>query len=259
MYVSLMISKAKIKLIQSLKQKKNRAKSGLFVAEGIKTIKDLLKSNIKVSEIFGLSDIVQNKELSLGIKVSELTENEINKISFLSTSTNILGLFEIPDYRISNCFQSDFLIALDGVQDPGNLGTIIRLANWYGIKNIICSENCADVFNPKVIQSTMGSIARVSVYYTNLPNFLQKAKNEENYFVYGSFMEGKSIYDTSFNKKKILVMGNEGKGISDELMEFMENKISIPPFFEKSEGPESLNVAIATGIIVSEMTRKSLL
>ncbi|RLD77269.1 MAG: RNA methyltransferase [Bacteroidetes bacterium] len=253
-----MISKAKIKLIQSLKYKKYRTKTGLFVAEGVKTIQELLNSNVKVVEIFGLAEIIQEIEILEEVEVVRTTVNELKKISFLSTSTNILALFEIPDYDISNSFQTNFLIALDGVQDPGNLGTIIRLADWYGIKNIICSTACADVFNPKVIQSTMGSIARVNVYYTNLPAFLQKAKREENYHIYGSFMDGESIYATTFNEKKILIMGNEGNGISDEVEHLVEKKISIPANFEGMEGPESLNVAIASAIIVSEISRTAL-
>ena len=175
-----MISKAKIKLIQSLKQKKYRSKLGLFVAEGVKTINDLLNSNVKVVELFALADIIHKINSVDGTAVVKVSENEFKKMSFLATPTNVLGLFEIPDYDISNSFQSHFLIALDGVQDPGNLGTIIRLADWYDIKNIICSLDCADVFNPKVVQATMGSIARVNIHYTKLAEFLQKAKTEKN-------------------------------------------------------------------------------
>ena len=135
------------------------------------------------------------------------------------------------------------------------MGTIIRLADWYGIKNIICSIDCADNFNPKVVQSTMGSVARVNVHYTNLSVFIQKAKEQHNFYIYGSFMNGKPIYSTTFKNKKILIMGNEGKGISKGIESFADEKISIPAFFTENDGPESLNVAMATGIIVSEMKR----
>jgi TrmH family RNA methyltransferase len=250
-----MISKAKIKLIQSLKYKKYREKHGVFVAEGVKTIKELLNSNIKVSEIFGLKEIFQEINFQPGEEITELNENELKKISFLSTTANVLGIFEIPDYDISTSFQTDFIIALDGVQDPGNLGTIIRLADWYGLEKIVCSQNCVDVFNPKVIQSTMGSIARVKVFYIDLLPFLTQAK-KNRYTIYGSFMAGESIYSTSFSDRKILIMGSEGKGISNEVKKFVEKKISIPSYFEGNNGPESLNVAIASAIIISEMRRK---
>ncbi|OQX98503.1 MAG: hypothetical protein B6I20_10975 [Bacteroidetes bacterium 4572_117] len=249
-----MISKAKIKLIQSLKYKKFRNKTGLFVAEGIKTIRELQNSDIKMSEIFGLGEILQKIDVPAGIEKTELDEKDLKKISFLSTATNVLGLFKIPEYNIAESFENNFIIALDGVQDPGNLGTIIRLADWYNVKSIVCSKNCADAFNPKVIQSTMGSIYRVKVFYADLTSYLDKAKKNK-FAVYGSFMDGETIYGKTFNGKKILVMGSEGNGISKEVRGFIDKKISIPAFFDGNDGPESLNVAVASAIIVSEMKR----
>jgi len=250
-----MISKAKIKLIQSLKQKKYRTKNGLFVAEGYKTIIDLLDSEIKSVGIYGIADVLENVKNTDKTELFEVSANEMKKISFLSTASNILGLFEIPEINIDDCFANDFLIALDGVQDPGNLGTIVRLADWFGVKNIICSLDCVDVYKPKTVQSTMGSIVRVKVHYADLPEFLQKAKSEKKHQIYGSFMNGKSIYKTSFRQKKILIMGSEGQGISKEVAQFIDEHISIPAFFEGANGPESLNVAVASSIIVSEMKR----
>lgn len=252
-----MISKAKIKLIQSLKHKKNRDKNGLFVAEGIKTIKELLDTKLSTVEVFctqkALSQIVINKD----VKITEARIEEIKKITHLSTPSEIVGLFKIPKNDLLDSFCSNFILVLDGVQDPGNLGTIIRLADWYNIKSIVCSENCVDNYNPKVVQSTMGSIFRVKVHYTDLESYLEKAKKNK-FTIYGSFMDGKTIYTESFDEKKILIMGSEGKGISDEVEKFVENKISIPAFFNGDDGPESLNVAIASAIIVSEMCRTAL-
>jgi len=232
-------------------------KNGLFVAEGYKTIVDLLDSDIKAVGIYGKADVLEKIKLTDGTELFEVSANELKKISFLSTSSNVLGLFKIPEINIEDCFANDFLITLDGVQDPGNLGTIVRLADWFGVKNIVCSPDCVDVYNPKTVQSTMGSIVRVKVHYTDLPGFLQKA-NTEKYQIYGSFMNGKSIYETSFLQKRILIMGSEGQGISKEVAQFVDERISIPAFFEGGNGPESLNVAVASSIIVSEMKRSIL-
>ena len=249
-----MISKAKIKLIQSLKQKKNRDKYGLFVAEGKKTIEELLDTKLSVSEIFctqkALSQIVIHKD----VKLTEVAKAEIKKITHLSTPTEIIGLFKIPENDLLDSYNLNFILVLDGVQDPGNLGTIIRLADWYDIKSIVCSKNCVDVYNPKVIQSTMGSIFRVNVYSTDLESYLEQAKRKD-FTIYGSFMDGETIYTESFDEKKILIMGSEGKGISDEVEKFVEKKIGIPASFKGNDGPDSLNVAIASAIIVSEMQR----
>ncbi|MEN8122032.1 MAG: RNA methyltransferase [Bacteroidota bacterium] len=249
-----MISKAKIKLIQSLKYKKNRDKHGLFVAEGKKTIEELLETKLSAVEIFGTQKVLSQLAIQKEITITEASNSEIKKITHLSTPTEIVGLFRIPENDLTNSFRTNFVLVLDGVQDPGNLGTIIRLADWYNIKSIVCSENSVDAYNPKVIQSTMGSIFRVKVYYTDLLPFIEQAKRNE-FTLYGSFMNGESIYTKSFDEKKMLIMGNEGKGISSEIEKLMDKKISIPTFFNEGDGPESLNVAIASAIIVSEMKR----
>jgi len=248
-----MISKAKIKLIQSLKRKKYREKHKLFVVEGEKSIKDLLQAGMKAVDFFVVPELMEYAVFS-DFKPEEISKEEMKKISFLSTPGNLLAVFEIPEYSLDESFRFDFILALDDVQDPGNLGTIIRVADWFGIKAIVCSNNTADVFNPKVVQATMGSIARVQVHYVDLSDFLKKAKNE--YMIYGSFMEGDSVYETDFSKKKILIMGNEGKGISTEIEKFIAQKVSIPLFAKGNSVPESLNVAMATGIILSEIKRK---
>ncbi|MCF6242063.1 MAG: RNA methyltransferase [Bacteroidales bacterium] len=251
-----MISKAQIKLIQSLKSKKYRKKNGLFVVEGIKLVKDLLSSGFKPVHIFAVRDFI-NDFVRQNCPVDELSRSEMKKISFLTTPSETLALFKIPEYPIHSTFKDDFILVLDNVQDPGNLGTIIRVADWFGIKNIVCSENTADIYNPKVVQASMGSIARVKVHYTTLFNYLKEASNTYNFTLYGSFMKGESIYDRNFSDKKVLIMGNEGQGISKEIKSIIDEEIAIPPFFKENKGPESLNVAMATGIILSEIRRKN--
>ncbi len=248
-----MISKAKIKLINSLKSKKYREKHKLFVVEGEKSIQDLLQAGMKAVSVFVSGDILEHFN-NIDCELAEVSATEMKKISFLKTPGNSLALFEQSKNLFEESFKSSFVLVLDNVQDPGNLGTIIRVADWFGVRDIVCSDDSADIYNPKVVQASMGSIARVKVYYTNLSEYLQNAKTE--YAVYGSFMEGNSIYETDFQEKKIVVMGNEGKGISSDIEKLIDEKISIPRFTHKGEGPESLNVAMATGIILSEIKRK---
>ncbi len=248
-----MISKAKIKLINSLKSKKYREKHKLFVVEGEKSIQDLLQAGMKAVSVFALSNIIEHFN-DIDCELAEVSSTEMKKISFLKTPGNSLALFEQSKNLFEESFKSSFVLVLDNVQDPGNLGTIIRVADWFGVQDIVCSDDSADIYNPKVVQASMGSIARVKVYYTNLSEYLQNTKTE--YTVYGSFMEGNPIYETDFQEKKIVVMGNEGKGISSDIEKLIDEKISIPRFTHKSKGPESLNVAMATGIILSEIKRK---
>ncbi len=249
-----MISKAKIKLIQSLKNKKYRIKNGLFVVEGKKSILDLLYAGMKAVHIFSLNNLIDDFS-EADCFVDEVSYTDIKKISLLSTPSNSLAIFKIPEYDLDATYKDNFLLALDNVQDPGNFGTIIRTADWFGIKHIVCSLNTVDVFNPKVVQASMGSIARVRVYYLDLFDYLKSA--QDKFTLYGSFMEGKSIYKTSFQEKKILIMGNEGNGISPEIKNLINEKVSIPIFTTGNSAPESLNVAMASGIIISEIKRKS--
>ncbi len=247
-----MISKAQIKLIHSLKLKKYRKKHGLFVVEGEKSVRDLLQSGLKPEHIFLQEGFSAGFEFTE--QITEISAPEMKKISFLSTPSKVLALFEIPEYSLEDSLLNNLVLILDEVQDPGNLGTIIRVADWFGLRDIVCSTGTVDVYNPKTVQATMGSIARVKLHYTDLPEYLQKAKNR-GFNIYGSFMNGSSIYQTSFAGKKLLVMGNEGNGISPEIAQLVDEQISIPKFFQGNEGPESLNVAMATGIILSEIKR----
>ncbi|MFC0519795.1 TrmH family RNA methyltransferase [Mesonia maritima] len=241
-----MISKSQIKLINSLSQKKYRNKNNLFVAEGIKVIKELLKSDFELEMIFSEVDMFFTAKDKLEIISPEI----LKKISNLSTPQTALALFKIPQHTISA--DLDFAVALDGIRDPGNLGTIIRLCDWFGVSHLICSQDTVDCYNPKVVQATMGSIARVNIIYTDLKTFIEKS----NLPVYGAFMNGENIYKKSFSPKGIVVLGNEANGISSAIERLISQKISIPQFGENQK-TESLNVATATAILLSEFKRNS--
>lgn len=240
-----MVSKSQIKLITSLAQKKYRYKHGLFVAEGFKTISELINSNFRLNRLFTLdADFGLNPD-----EIQTIDERELKKISFLKTPQTALALFEIPEEKIVP--EESLILALDGIRDPGNLGTIIRLCDWFGITNLVCSQDSVDCYNPKVVQATMGSLARVNIIYCDLKTFLTNSELP----VYGAFMEGENIYKSETLEKAILVMGNEANGISAEIEALINKKISIPRFGE-FKVTESLNVATATAILLSEFKRK---
>lgn len=237
-----MISKNQIKFVRQLEQKKNRRKEGLFVAEGPKVVGDLLRAGFKAHSIFATNEWVHQ-----GQAFQEVNEEELRRVSFLQHPQQVLALFEMPTRQLTEV--PILSIALDDVQDPGNLGTIIRIADWFGITTIYCSENTADAWSPKVVQATMGSIARVNIIYTNLQTLIKDAKVP----VYGTLLDGENIYTQDLTKEGIIVMGNEGNGISTEIRQLINRKLLIPQFHE---GPESLNVAIATAITCSEFRRR---
>ena len=240
-----MVSKSQIKLISSLQQKKGRLKSGFFIIEGIKGVKELLNSKIELFHLFTTQDIfVSEKE-----KTQLINEKELKKISKLTNPQTAVGIFKIPNYKGQIPYEG-ILVGLDGVRDPGNLGTIIRLCDWFGIETLICSKDTVDCYNPKVVQATMGSIARVKVLYINLPDFLKKIKLP----VIGSFLDGKNVYSATLPSKGIIIMGNEANGISEEVEELIHLKLHIPQF-GKIQQTESLNVAMATSILLSEFKR----
>ncbi len=243
-----MISKSQTKYIQSLGQKKHRDQEGVFVAEGPKLVKELLQSkNAELICLYALNDwIEENEKLLKGINVSAINENELEKISQLKTPNQVIAVIkkfkmQKPDVK------RKISLVLDAIQDPGNLGTIIRIADWFGILQIVCSPDCADVYNPKVVQATMGSIARVKVFYTDLPAWL-KQQNEVK--VYATMLEGKDVTKMSGLKEGLIIIGNEAKGIQDELLQLVDEKITIP----KKGGAESLNAAVATGIVLACLT-----
>ena len=240
-----MLSKSHIKLITSLKQKKQRLQHGFFVVEGVKTIKELLLSKLTLYALYTTESFkIDAKDEIL------ITEAELKRISFLTTPNKALAIFKTPEVKPID--HSGLVLALDAIRDPGNLGTIIRLCDWFGVKDLVCSKETVDCFNPKVIQATMGSITRVNISYIDLELFL----NETSLPIYGAFMEGEMVYGSTLPEKGVLVMGNEANGVSKEIEALIKNKISIPRFGDL-QATESLNVATATAILLSEFRRGS--
>ena len=240
-----MLSKNQIKLIKSLESKKFRKREGLFVAEGPKVVGDLLRAGYQPHAIFS-TEPRPDAEL--------ITDDELHRISFLQHPQEILAVFHIPTPQKSSNLHlpSDICLALDGVQDPGNVGTIIRIADWFGITHIYCSPDTADVYNPKVVQATMGSLAHVQITYCDLVPLLREAAVP----VYGTLLDGQDIYQQPLSREGVIVMGNEGNGISPEVRQLVSHKILIPKFNKNTETAESLNVAIATAITCSEFRRR---
>ncbi len=244
------MTKAEIQLVRDLADKRSRMQHGLFVAEGEKLIGELRTSQFRVRKIFALEGIFEGPE------VETVAPRDMERLSLLKTANNSLALVEIPRYDLDMAQAADALVlALDDVQNPGNLGTIVRLADWFGIGDIVCSEGTADCFNPKVVQATMGAILRVRLHYTDLPRYLDDAARQE-IPVYGTFLEGDNLYDTPLTPHGIVVMGNEGRGVRPETARTVTRKLYIPPYPADRRGSESLNVAMATGIVCAEFRRR---
>ncbi|WP_417358877.1 TrmH family RNA methyltransferase [Galbibacter sp.] len=238
-----MVSKNELKLITSLHQKKYRNKHQLFIAEGAKGVLELLDSELQPYKIFKTRDI---DGLPLD-KTVQISAGEMKKLSSLKTPSEVLAVFHMPEEK--NEKGEGLILALDDVRDPGNLGTIIRLCDWFGVSQLLCSENTVDCYNPKVVQATMGSLARVQINYVDLENYLGSTDKP----IYGAIMEGGNVYDSTLAKDAILVMGNESNGISSSILKKVTNTLSIPRF--GSRQTESLNVATATAILLSEFRR----
>ena len=252
-----MISKAKIKYIRSLDLKKNRLADSVFVAEGPKVVGDLLRVMQAKLIVATQEWLVANANLCLGTEIYDVTAEELHKVSFLQTPQDVLAVFNTPKWKdtASSVVPAGKLsLALDGVQNPGNLGTIIRIADWFGITDIFCSHDTADAFNPKVVQATMGSIARVSIRYVNLSEMLSTLP--DGFPVYGTFLDGEDIYQQTLSDEGLIIMGNEGNGISHEVGRLINRRLLIPNFSTSEDRAESLNVAIATAITCSEFRRK---
>jgi TrmH family RNA methyltransferase len=257
--VQQMLSKNQIKFLNSLKQKKFREEHSLFVAEGNKIIPELLNSAIKVKQIYSVSSAFEKLNIADDVECIKVKPDELERISSLTTPNEMLAVCEIPAYPLHITELKDKLtLLLDTIKDPGNLGTIIRIADWFGIETIICSNESADAFNPKVIQATMGSIARIKIHYTNLDEFLLLNEKELKLSVYGALLQGENIYSKQLPNAAFIMIGNESKGISSTLVPHISHKITIPSFshFKSMQGEtESLNAAIATSIICSEFRR----
>ncbi|MDY8138817.1 RNA methyltransferase [Aquimarina sp. 2201CG5-10] len=244
-----MVSKNQKKLIKSLYQKKYRKQHGLFVAEGKKVINELLEAGIGLHSLF-TTDVTFFETDDEFIHI--VSENELKQISFLTTAQLALAIFYIPEAEKINT--DGLILALDDIRDPGNLGTIIRLCDWFGIQNLVCSEQTVDCYNPKVIQATMGSITRVNINYVNLEEFLKSEVSGSD--IFGTFMNGSNIYTSNLPEKGVIVMGNEANGISENIEKLINERITIPRFGVVQK-TESLNVATATSIVLSEFKRST--
>ena len=231
------ISKAQVKIVRSLQQKKFRDELGLFIAEGEKCIEELRKS-------FELVHLYREAE--------NATRTEIEQMSGLKTPQGVIGVFKKSEYSEYSDY-SDLILALDGIQDPGNLGTIIRTCDWFGIHDIICSLDTADCYNPKVVQATMGALARVRIHYLDLPKWLKEQQRP----IIGTLLEGNDMYENALPKEGIIVMGNEGNGISQAVRKLVTHPVRIPSYPKNAETSESLNVSIATAIVLAEFRRQT--
>jgi len=254
-----MLSKTKIKIIRSLDSKKSRNETGLFITEGEKLVQELIDSHFNIEYIAGTEEwfgSYTNKNL-LRCKEKEIvTQAELNKVSFLKTPQQVICLASLPRYELDlDHFRDKLSLILDNVQDPGNLGTILRAADWFGIENVICSKDTADAFNPKVIQATMGAICRVKVYYEDLDNILMAVK-KRGMPVYGTTLEGENIYSASLASHGFIIMGNESKGINPAWLPKLDKQLFIPFYPGNKKRSESLNVAVATAIICAEFRRR---
>ncbi|MBT8313035.1 MAG: RNA methyltransferase [Maribacter sp.] len=239
-----MVGKSQIKFIKSLQQKKYRIQYGMFVVEGIKTVQELLNSHFIPHMIFCTDSDILVAEKGL---VEIISETDLKKMSTLKNPNKVLGVFKFNEpQRID---EDDWILALDDIRDPGNLGTIIRLCDWFGISHLLCSKNTVDCYNPKVLQASMGSIARVNIVYTDLVEFIKNTRLP----IYGTYMNSNSIYSSTLPKKGILIMGNEANGISNDVGKMITSKVSIPHF--GANATESLNVATATAILLNEIRR----
>lgn len=249
------LSKNQIKYIHSLALKKNRKTEGVFLAEGPKVVGDLL-GRFPCRLLLATDEWLSASSRSECSSTVLVTEEELAKASLLKAPQQVLAVFEQPQHEVDESLpQHTLCLAMDDLQDPGNLGTIIRLADWFGIEHIFCSLNTVDVYNPKVVQATMGGIARVNVHYTSLPQLIRNLPHDTP--VYGTFLDGANMYDQPLSSHGLIVMGNEGNGISQEIESLINRKLYIPNYPLERETSESLNVAIATAIVCAEFRRRA--
>ena len=244
------MTKAEIQFVRSLADKRVRDEERLFIAEGDKLIYEILASGWRVRNLYAL-------EGHFAGQAEIISSKEMERISQLKTASTSLAVVEQPRHKTPTTASAKKLsLALDGVQNPGNLGTIIRLADWFGVEEIFCSSDTADCFNPKVIQATMGAILRVKLHYLPLADFLARTANE-GIPIYGTMLDGHNIYDTELSTGGVIVMGNEGKGVSEECTRAFTHRLLIPTYPADRQGSESLNVAMATGIVCAEFRRRT--
>lgn len=246
-----MLSKAQISLINSLQHKKYRKLHNLFIVEGVKSVSEFANSSFTVDSIYATEGIwTKLNKIPHKIKSFITSDNEFKKISLLNNPQGVLALVQIPSAKVLQLesLKGGHTLLLDGIQDPGNMGTIIRTAEWFGMERIVCSPDCVDVYNPKVVQATMGSLSRLAVFYSDLHTLLMQTDLPS----YGAVLNGESIYKTDFGTEGLIIMGNEGNGISEKVISAIKHPVTIPNFGKA----ESLNVAIATTVFCSELARK---
>ena len=249
-----MISRTRIKWIKSLEMRKYRLQEKAFVAEGPKLVGELLPYSTPLYIAATKDWLDANRHLLRAVKeVDEVSQTELERASLLRTPQSVLAVMPIPERRLDiSSLQKKLVIALDSVQDPGNLGTILRIADWFGIHEVLCSEGTADVYNPKCVQSCMGALARVKVFYCNLPEVLGQVEMP----VFGTFLDGTDIYKEELSQQGIIVMGNEGNGISQPVAKLVNRRLYVPNYPKGALTTESLNVAVATGIVCAEFRRR---
>ncbi len=250
-----MLTANQIKYIKSLQKKKFRQQNNCFVIEGVKQFESLLNSKYNISKLYVLNTALDelNKFNIPEDKINIITQKEISRISAFKTPSKLVALVKIPKNNLDIDYHKPIL-CLDNIQDPGNMGTIIRTASWFGFKQIVCSNDTVELYNPKVLQSTMGAFVNINIKYADLIEFIQNKPNETN--VYGTFLEGDNVYQTNIQENSIIIIGNEGKGISLELKKYINKKIFIPP--ARDTKAESLNASIATAVVLSEYARINL-
>lgn len=250
-----MLSKNRIKYIHSLELKKYRKAEHAFLAEGNKLVHDLL-GHFPCKLLVATTAWLEANPRLMAQETIEVSPEELSRASLQKSPQEVLAVFEIPQYTYDSSLAAHSLcLALDDIQDPGNLGTIIRIADWFGIKHIFCSQGTVDAFNPKTVQATMGALARVELHYCNLKEFIQIQTNN-HIPVFGTFLDGKNIYTQKLSPHGIIIMGNEGNGVSKEIEELVSHKLLIPNYPQGQETSESLNVAVATAIVCAEFRRR---
>lgn len=243
------MTKAEIQFVRSLADKRVRDAEGLFIAEGEKLIEEIISSQLPIRNIYSTHN-------DFGGRAEMVSSKEMERLSQLKTASQCVAIVEKPRWKMPAVADAKRLsLALDGVQNPGNMGTIIRLADWFGVEDIFCSEECADCFNPKVVQATMGAILRVRVHYVDLAALLQRTAAEGTP-IYGTMLDGENLYDSEFEPRGVIVMGNEGQGVSKACQQHFSHRLLIPAYPTDRQGSESLNVAMATGIICAEFRRR---
>ena len=251
-----MISKSLLKQIKSLELRKFRRESSLFVAEGGKTIQDLIDTGLETTNIIATEEWLKTHKLNTPASIIAVSEEDMKKASFLRTPQGVLAVFKQKHYQLDTTVpERELCLALDNIQDPGNMGTIIRIADWFGIENIYCSNGSVDVYNPKTVQATMGAIGRVKIHYTDLQELISTLNGKTP--IYGTFLDGEDIYSSTLSNKGIIVMGNEGNGISEECSRIIKKRLLIPNYPRERSTSESLNVSVATAIICSEFRRRA--